>query len=424
MQGLVALSCDSAAPERTATALLEALQRRGWVRLVGPQHGSEAPLLQQPSALWPEGPGLVLSTGGSSGGRSLCLHPLTNLERSAEVCGQWLHRLGLDPETCLVWNPLPFQHVSGLMPWWRARQWGASHAWLAPDLMKQASALLAHCRQHPGWRQRPMLLSLVPTQLRRLLAHPEGCSWLQAMDVIWVGGAALPLELAALSRQAALRLAPCYGATETAAMVTVQTPQAFLAGHRSCGQPLDGVRLRLDSDGALAVHCDRLAVARLDPAGGLQPLVDAQGWWRSGDLAILGGDQVAPDLQVVGRRDGALQSGGVTVFPAQLEERLLVLADRAGLPLSALLILGLPDPEWGERLVALVRWSTSAREPARMDALMALVSGWPAAERPRHWVPCPDLEPSRAGKWDRQRWQNWLTSQQSLQQQEKDDDVV
>ena len=235
MQGLVALSCDSAAPERTATALLEALQRRGWVRLVGPQHGSEAPLLQQPSALWPEGPGLVLSTGGSSGGRSLCLHPLTNLERSAEVCGQWLHRLGLDPETCLVWNPLPFQHVSGLMPWWRARQWGASHAWLAPDLMKQASSLLGHCRQHPGWRQRPMLLSLVPTQLRRLLTHPEGCSWLQAMDVIWVGGAALPLDLAALSRQAALRLAPCYGATETAAMVTVQTPQAFLAGHRSCG---------------------------------------------------------------------------------------------------------------------------------------------------------------------------------------------
>ena len=122
-----------------------------------------------------------------------------------------------------------------------------------------------------------MLLSLVPTQLRRLLAHPEGCSWLQAMDVIWVGGAALPLDLAALSRQAGLRLAPCYGATETAAMVTVQTPQAFLAGHRSCGQPLEGVRLRLDPDGALAVHCDRLAVARLDPAGGLQALVDAQG---------------------------------------------------------------------------------------------------------------------------------------------------
>ena len=425
----VALSCDPAAPERTATALLELLQRRCWVRLVGLQQGAlqgeeQLPALQQQSALWPEGPGLVLSTGGSSGGRSLCLHPLANLERSAEVCGRWLQGLGLDPESCLVWNPLPFQHVSGLMPWWRARQWGACHGWLAPELMKQPSALLAHCRQHPGWRQRPMLLSLVPTQLRRLLAHPEGCSWLQAMDVIWVGGAALSLDLAAHSRQAGLRLAPCYGATETAAMVTVQTPQAFLAGHRSCGQPLEGVRLRLDPDGALAVHCDRLAVARLDPAGGLQALVDAQGWWRTGDLATLGDAEVAPDLQVMGRRDGALQSGGVTVFPEQLEDRLLGLAAQAGLPLSAVLMLGLPDPEWGARLVALVRWSTSDRDAARMDALRALVSGWPAAERPRRWVPCADLAPSRAGKWDRRRWQTWLLSQQSAQQQEQDVDVV
>ena len=78
---------------------------------------------------------------------------------------------------------------------------------------------------------------------------------------------------------------------------------------------------------------------------------------------------------------------------------------------------GCPIRSGGERLVALVRWSTSAREPTRMDALMALVSGWPAAERPRRWVPCPRIwSLRRQGKWDRQRWQNWLTSQQSLQQ--------
>ena len=107
-----------------------------------------------------------------------------------------------------------------------------------------------------------------------------------------------------------------------------------------------------------------------------------------------------------------------------MEDRLLGLVDQVELPLSAVLILGLPDPEWGARLVALVRWSTLDRDPARMDALRALVSDWPAAERPRRWVSCPDLEPSRAGKWDRQRWQTWLVSQQSDQQQGQDDDVV
>ena len=244
------------------------------------------------------------------------------------------------------------------------------------------------------------------------------------MDVIWVGGASLPMDLADHARQAGLRLAPCYGATETAAMVTAQTPQSFLAGHSGCGQPLDGVRLRLDPDGALVVHCDRLAVARLDPAGGLEALADEAGWWRTGDLATLGDSCVAPELQILGRRDGALQSGGVTVFPQQLEDRLLELARRADLPLSAVLMLAVPDAEWGEQLVALVRWTTPDRDQQRMDALKGLVLAWPAAERPRRWLPCPDLEPSVAGKWERQRWQTWLASQQSGQQHDHDDSVV
>ena len=107
-----------------------------------------------------------------------------------------------------------------------------------------------------------MLLSLVPTQLRRLLADPYGRSWLGEMAVIWVGGAALPTDLADQSRDLGIRLAPCYGATETAAMVTAQAPLDFLDGTGGCGRPLDGVRLRLNQQGALAVHCDRLAVAR------------------------------------------------------------------------------------------------------------------------------------------------------------------
>ena len=216
---------------------------------------------------------------------------------------------------------------------------------------------------------------------------------------------------------------PCYGATETAAMVTVQTPQAFLAGHRSCGQPLEGVRLRLDPDGALAVHCDRLAVARLDPAGGLQALVDAQGWWRTGDLATLGDAQVAPDLQV-----GVAEMVRCNPVASRsfLSSWRIVCWDWRIRPVCP---LGRADARAarsgvGARLVALVRWSTSDRDAARMDALRALVSGWPAAERPRRWVPCADLAPSRAGKWDRRRWQTWLLSQQSAQQQEQDVDVV
>ena len=410
------VQCDAEQPDEAAVSLELHLAGGSWVRLLDCESTPERQLLHADDLTWPSGPGLILSTGGSSGGRQLCLHPISNLDRSAHACGVWLDRLGLDPGSTLVWNPLPFQHVSGLMPWWRARQWGADHAWLTPALMKTPGLLLSHCQRHPGWCRCPMLLSLVPTQLRRLLADPNGCSFLAEMAVIWIGGAALPADLADQSRQAGLRLAPCYGATETAAMVTALSPADFLAGVCGCGRPLEGVRLRLNQHGALAVHCDRLAAARLDDSAALRAIPDRDGWWHSGDLAELEGSPTRPLLHVRGRLDGAILSGGVTVFPSQLEERLLMDAGRAGLQLDAVLLLGLADREWGERLVALVRWSSVEVPSAAFDGLRRLVSDWPAAERPLHWYPCPELERSSAGKWERARWKQWLLNQHSAQQ--------
>ena len=410
------VQCDAEQPDEAAVSLELHLAGGSWVRLLDCESTPERQLLHADDLTWPSGPGLILSTGGSSGGRQLCLHPISNLDRSAHACGVWLDRLGLDPGSTLVWNPLPFQHVSGLMPWWRARQWGADHAWLTPALMKTPGLLLSHCQRHPGWCRCPMLLSLVPTQLRRLLADPNGCSFLAEMAVIWIGGAALPADLADQSRQAGLRLAPCYGATETAAMVTALSPADFLAGVCGCGRPLEGVRLRLNQHGALAVHCDRLAAARLDDSAALRAIPDRDGWWHSGDLAELEGSPTHPLLHVRGRLDGAILSGGVTVFPSQLEERLLMDAGRAGLQLDAVLLLGLADREWGERLVALVRWSSVEVPSAAFDGLRRLVSDWPAAERPLHWYPCPELERSSAGKWERARWKQWLLNQHSAQQ--------
>ena len=410
------VQCDAEQPDEAAVSLELHLAGGSWVRLLDCESTPERQLLHADDLTWPSGPGLILSTGGSSGGRQLCLHPISNLDRSAHACGVWLDRLGLDPGSTLVWNPLPFQHVSGLMPWWRARQWGADHAWLTPALMKTPGLLLSHCQRHPGWCRCPMLLSLVPTQLRRLLADPNGCSFLAEMAVIWIGGAALPADLADQSRQAGLRLAPCYGATETAAMVTALSPADFLAGVCGCGRPLEGVRLRLNQQGALAVHCDRLAAARLDDSAALHAIPDRDGWWHSGDLAELEGSPTHPLLHVRGRLDGAILSGGVTVFPSQLEERLLMDAGRAGLQLDAVLLLGLADREWGERLVALVRWSSVEVPSAAFDGLRRLVSDWPAAERPLHWYSCPELERSSAGKWERARWKQWLLNQHSAQQ--------
>lgn len=407
------LHCDPAAPAAAAGALALALAEGRWVHLQDASACSQLAAHQpQMVATLPAGPGLVLASGGSIGGRQLCLQPAAHLDQSARATGRWLHQFGVEPSEALVWNPLPIQHVSGLMPWWRARQWGAAHAWLAPTLMKEPSSLLAWSRTRADWGERPMLLSLVPTQLVRLMAEPAGVEWLQAMTLIWVGGASLPVDLAARARQLQLPLAPCYGATETAAMVTAQTPKAFLAGEEGCGAPLEDVELRVDADGALVVRCQRLALARLLEDGSLEALADAQGWWRSGDAAQLGQCGGLAQLRILGRLDGAIHSGGVTVFPAQLEARLMAAARSASLPLEAVLLLAVADREWGERLVALVRWRGADGDAQlaarRLGGLRDLVSDWLPAERPVAWHGCAELEPTAAGKWERARWQAWL----------------
>ena len=348
------------------------------------------------------GAAVVLGSGGSSGRRRWCLQPLAHLEASAAATGAFLVAQGLDPAACLHLNPLPLHHVSGLLPLVRTHQWGAELGLLPPEWMRDPGQLT---KVAPLPADRPVVLSLVPTQLTRLMATVAGVDWLRRCAVIWVGGAALAPALATRARQLGLRLSPCYGATETAAMVCALAPDHFLAGATGCGPALVDVSLRQDGEtGAVEVRTARLASGWLE-AGRLTPLVTgAGGWWRSGDAGRLelGG------LTVLGRLDGALQSGAETVFPEELEGRLAAAAQGRGLPLEAALLLGQPEAEWGERLLALVRPQPGADGAALIRALEEITATWRPADRPRRWRLCGDLAPNAAGKWERSRWRQWF----------------
>lgn len=346
---------------------------------------------------WPEGSGLVIGSGGSSGGRKWCLQSWENLEQSAGSCADWLQAIGVDPSSVRLVNPLPSHHMGGLMPQIRAQQWQVPLVAIAPELMKSPGALL---EQHGNLTDggRDAVISLVPTQLQRLLGDPSGRNWLQQFRLLWIGGGPLNTELADQARQLQLLLSPCYGSTETAAMVCAADPAQFLAGHNSCGEPLSDVELQLDpTSGAVAVKTRRLSPGWLKGEQ-VQPFSDAGGWWHSGDAGRLG----PAGLELLGRLDGALNSGGATVFPEQIEAAL------AGLPgLDALLVVGLPDPQWGQRLIGLVKPSPGANGDEVMAQLQQRSAGLPPAQRPKQWQLCPELAPNPQGKWERQRWRAW-----------------
>jgi O-succinylbenzoic acid--CoA ligase len=393
-------------PARAAAALEGQLREESVVALPAP--GEEGALEAALAAECPPGPAVVLGSGGSAGGRRWVQLPLAALEAAADGLGEWLGRHGLDPASCDCLDPLPVHHVSGLMPWLRAKRWGARLRWLPAPLLRDPAALAAACPLRPD---RPALLSLVPTQLRRLLERPEGATWLGNCGLIWVGGAALPEDLAAEGRRLGLPLSPCYGSSETAAMVAALAPTRFQAGERGCGPALPHAELSIDpANGAVRVRGANLAVGE-HRGGRFRPLpLQAGGWWSSGDRGRWG---AAGGLELLGRLDGAINSGGETVFPEQVEVQLRALARQAGLPLGQLLVMAEPDPLWGERLVALVRADPEDPDPraaarSLLPALNALAEVLPPCQRPRRWLACPELAPTSLGKWQRQRWRLWL----------------
>ena len=73
-------------------------------------------------------------------------------------------------------------------------------------------------------------------------------------------------------------------------------------------------------------------------------------------------------------------------------------------------MLPIKDKEWGERLIALVRWQSKeiSESSPKFASLKTLVNNWLPAERPISWVICPTLSTNEKGKWERGKWSKWL----------------
>ena len=63
-----------------------------------------------------EGPAILLNSSGSSKKPKKCIHPISNLNESAKFSGLWLKEQGIDLKNCIIFNTLPLNHISGLMP--------------------------------------------------------------------------------------------------------------------------------------------------------------------------------------------------------------------------------------------------------------------------------------------------------------------
>ena len=188
---------------------------------------------------------LCVPTGGTGGGVRFARHDERTL--TAAVEGFCTH-FGL--ERVNAFGVLPPHHVSGLMARVRCAATGGEH--VAGEWKRlEAGELPALTARKGSW-----VISLVPTQLQRLLALPAAVTWLRDFRVIFVGGGPVWPELADAAAKAELPVSLSYGLTETAAMVTALHPAEFLAGARSSGSTLPHARVTIEGDGAVTVAAE------------------------------------------------------------------------------------------------------------------------------------------------------------------------
>jgi O-succinylbenzoic acid--CoA ligase len=318
---------------------------------------------------------LCVPTGGSSGAMKLARHDEFTL--GAAVAGFCAH-FGVARVNAT--GVLPAWHVSGLMAWARCAWTGGEYR------AARWKDVEAGIERGAGSGGRGAFLSLVPTQLARLLGDAGAEAWLRGFDAVLLGGGAAWPELLARARAAGVPVAMCYGMTETAALVAAQRPAEFLAGDDSCGAALPHARLAADAEGRLWIEAASLFF-------GYWPEARAWGAWRTDDVAEL---DEAGRLRVRGRADALIISGGEKVNPAEVEAALRA---AGGAALADVAVVGAPSAEWGSEVVAVVCGDAAAEAGLRT----ALAEALAAAKRPKRyvWVPAADWPRDARGKVSR-----------------------
>ncbi|CAN5432392.1 hypothetical protein BH09ACT10_BH09ACT10_21120 [soil metagenome] len=308
---------------------------------------------------------LIVRTSGSTGepkdvvlSRDALLASATATHERLGGAGQW-------------WLGLPTTGVAGLQV--LVRSVLAGRPPVTGDITEAVAAM-----------DRPRAYaSLVPTQLHRLATSGQ-LGALASFDAVLIGGASLRPDLLAAARDAGVTIVRTYGMSETC------------GGCVYDGIPLRDVELRIDHARNVFLRGPVL----FDGYGGRPDATAAvmrDGWFATADLGELDADG---RLRILGRGDDVVISGGVNVsLPAVTQALLAAPGVHDGLA------LGIPDPEWGSRVVAFVVAHVGTESGPNLETLRDTVesAGLPRTWAPREVMLLDELPLLPGGKVDRQQ---------------------
>jgi acyl-CoA synthetase (AMP-forming)/AMP-acid ligase II len=240
-------------------------------------------------------------------------------------------------------------------------------------------------------RFRPTTTFMAPTALQRLVSHDDeqrsrdaGVSWDSFRLIVHAGSPCPPaLKRAVLERCGPGGVWEFYGSTE--GQFTVCGPEEWMERPGTVGRARPGRRLRIEEDGTVWCRCPSFARFRY-----WHDDIATDRAWRGeeftvGDLGRLDADGY---LYLDGRRDDLVITGGVNVYPAEVEA---VLAEAPGVVEAA--VFGVADETWGERVCAAVVGSVTER--ALRDHVAARLAPY---KRPKTFFHVEELPRTSTGK--------------------------
>ncbi|HWE91303.1 MAG TPA: o-succinylbenzoate--CoA ligase [Pseudonocardiaceae bacterium] len=320
---------------------------------------------------------VIIATSGSTGEPKGVLLSAAALRASAEATHD---RLG-GPGRWLLATPA--QYIGGLQVLTRSLLAGSQPSIVDLAGPFRAESFVAAAREALAG-DGPRYTAMVPTQLARLLdAGGAGLAALRAFDAVLLGAAATSPELRERAETAGIAVVSAYGMSETA------------SGCVYDGVPLAGLEVRLaepvDGVGPVELAGPMLAHGyRLRPD--LTSAAFADGWFRTGDAGRMVGGQ----LEILGRTDDMVNTGGVKVSPVLVERVLLA---QPGVREAC--VLGVPDQRWGQAVVAAVVPADPAAPPDDEHLRAAVRAEAGRAAVPKRIVFVGELPLRGPGKIDR-----------------------
>jgi o-succinylbenzoate---CoA ligase len=318
----------------------------------------------------------VLFTSGSSGKSKACLHSLANHYYSALGSNE---NIEIDENDRWL-QVLPVFHVGGLAIIFRTFISGATVV-IPQNKHDLANNLKKFDITH---------VSLVPTQLYRLLNISTSTGHYRNLKAVLLGGDKIPINLIRKAQEHILPIHTSYGATEMSSQITTTSPGESFEEPLSSGKLLNYCELKIGNHGEILVKGKTLFNGYLIKKS-IVSEVDNDGWFNTGDL----GQIIESDSLVVkGRMDNMFISGGENIYPEEIEQELNNIHE-----ITEALIVGIEDVEYGMIPVAFIR--TKNNQPPNVDEISKkLLITLPKFKIPKRYYPwpkqiTPSLKPDR-----------------------------